>query len=899
MKIIYSPFYSGGYYVDLQKRKDCLLGLKVCGSNELLSELELRAGIVSQELSEPERLVAYHDAIKEKVKETIFANSFAMDEIGVTRQLLNWRDNLLMAGWDPQKQRFTKKQENLASLEGKTIPKSQADRWKEVNEYVKNHRLFSEEDRLEVHVSPELLPLVIRRTLDELNNQGLVEFVHPITTNPAYNLKVYKFKTRTIAYQWYLSQPNAIKDVDVTISDDNCMLNDMAVSLNKPVVNSKSIDSNPQILQLFKLGLSLFARPLNVYNLLSYLQVPGHPAKGVAFQLAKVLADEGGVNEKWDEVIRNYDFTDVEDENKDKRKECLSFISMVKEDFQSDSIPVDAIKSYANDLAHWCDKQTYSKHVSEERKEQLVVLASFCRSLVQTLKDKKTVTSEELMVAIDGIYQPQSFTHFKAEKDSPDFISSVTQLADPADNVCWLGCVGSSLSTYPYDFLNVEEIEKLNDQGLSIPSKTEFYTQYRQLQLNALQNIRHNLILVCWEYDGNELQEEHPLLSEFKSRYTDEQWAGIVVQNEKPHLEEKKGEVIKLDILPDYQLNGAQLKALKRETESYSSISTLIQHPFDYTVDYLLKLREPSVGQLDDLDTTKGNVAHLFIENLVKEFGTEMPIKYKELTDEERNARINIAIGQKGAILLLPEYKMEKEQFFVKLKESVLILVDVITHLGLQPIECEVKMNVQFEDIGSFEAKLDMVLQEIHNPSHYVIFDFKWSEASSFEKKLKEKRAMQLEFYSQAATIHYQKQDKKAEIVGTAYYLFPMCKLFTTVFPQSDHVVKVEVDYEAEKRDLFEEIKNSYVYRRNELNSGKVEDSELCAIADLPYTKDTKGRLPRYPLEGQYKRDDDKKCPYVKTDKPAFAKKVPNWGDNNADDREIKTTHSILKGRLL
>ena len=234
---------------------------------------------------------------------------------------------------------------------------------------------------------------------------------------------------------------------------------------------------------------------------------------------------------------------------------------------------------------------------------------------------------------------------------------------------------------------------------MSIPSKTEFDTQYRQLQLNALQNIRHNLILVCWEYDGNELQEEHPLLSEFKSRYTDEQWAGIVVQNEKPHLEEKKGEVIKLDILPDYQLNGAQLKALKRETESYSSISTLIQHPFDYTVDYLLKLREPSVGQLDDLDTTKGNVAHLFIENLVKEFGTEMPIKYKELTDEERNARINIAIGQKGAILLLPEYKMEKEQFFVKLKESVLILVDVITHLGLQPIACEVKMNVQFEAI--------------------------------------------------------------------------------------------------------------------------------------------------------------------------------------------------------
>lgn len=65
MKIIYSPFYGDGYYIDLQNRKDILLGLKVCGSLELLSELELRAGIVSQELSEPERLVDFHKAAKD------------------------------------------------------------------------------------------------------------------------------------------------------------------------------------------------------------------------------------------------------------------------------------------------------------------------------------------------------------------------------------------------------------------------------------------------------------------------------------------------------------------------------------------------------------------------------------------------------------------------------------------------------------------------------------------------------------------------------------------------------------------------------------------------------------------------------------------------------------------
>ena len=53
MNIIYSPEFNSTSYIDLERREKQLLGLKVCGSNELLSELELRAGIASQELSEP------------------------------------------------------------------------------------------------------------------------------------------------------------------------------------------------------------------------------------------------------------------------------------------------------------------------------------------------------------------------------------------------------------------------------------------------------------------------------------------------------------------------------------------------------------------------------------------------------------------------------------------------------------------------------------------------------------------------------------------------------------------------------------------------------------------------------------------------------------------------------
>ena len=109
--------------------------------------------------------------------------------------------------------------------------------------------------------------------------------------------------------------------------------------MGQPVVNSTATNSNPQLLQLFKLGLSLFARPLNVYNLLSYLQIPGNPLGGVSYKLARVLSDEGGINETWKEVIKEYDFTD--DEGKNRRAEKLAFIEMLNKDYESDKILVD------------------------------------------------------------------------------------------------------------------------------------------------------------------------------------------------------------------------------------------------------------------------------------------------------------------------------------------------------------------------------------------------------------------------------------------------------------------------------------------------------------------------------------------------------------------------------
>ena len=899
MTIIYSPEFNSTSYINLEQRQGQLLGLKVCGSTELLSELELRTGIIALEQSEPERLVAFHESLSKNVKGTIFEESFKTDEVGVARQLMVWTDNLLMAGWTPDTKVDSDKLMVLAKIVKGVVGKHVAQRWQDLTTYLKSHTIFQKDDVIEVHTE-ELIPAVIKSTLEQLAHQATVNYVVHEGQIPT-DFKVFHFKTRDNAYQWYLSQPDAINNVDVTISSDNCILNDMAIAMGKPTVNSKSQNSNPQLLQLFKLGLSLFARPLNVNHLLSYLLIPGNPVGGVSYKLAKVLAKEGGVNEEWQKVIDEFDFTETNEkgEKKDKRQERLQFLMMMKKDYYAEGILVSDIRTYTENLAHWCDKQLRSPFTDDERKEQLVVLASFCRSLLLILPADGNISSELLQNHVDGIYRPQTFTHMKAQKGAPDVVSSITQLVDKAEKVCWLGCIGDSSAVYPFDFLNTKEIEKLQQSGITIPSKSVFYSKQHQMLLESLKNV-HQLVLVTWEFDSNARQEEHPLITELKHQHHDD-WGKRVINDEKPNLPIKKGNIIKLDPQTTYQLSD-KMTSLKRENESYSSITTMIQHPFDYAVNYLLKLHEPQIGQLPDLDTTKGLVAHRFVELLVKKYGEQMAEDYDRIPQEQKSNLMADAIQQKGAVLLLPEYKLECQQFKSILDDSVSVLADIIQKLQLKPLDSEVEMNVNLDVIGEFKAEVDLVLR---NPKgEYVIFDFKWSEGKTYPNKLEENKSIQLELYKEALKLHYGAGSK---IAGVAYYLFPKMTLFTVDFPESDHIHHIEQKEENGKRVLLDEINNSYVYRRNELNKGMIEESEMTEISEIAYTKADTADDPLFPLEPDYNHDTLKGCPYVKVDKPPFVKK-DGWKKNPTTNeiqanpeviKEIKTTHPILKGRLV
>ena len=306
---------------------------------------------------------------------------------------------------------------------------------------------------------------------------------------------------------------------------------------------------------------------------------------------------------------------------------------------------------------------------------------------------------------------------------------------------------------------------------------------------------------------------------------------------------------------------------------------------------HLLRLREPQIGQLPDLDTTKGLVAHLFVQKLFETYGEQMADEYRKMDQSRIYQLMDEAIQQKGAVLLLPEYKLERQQFKAILKESVTVLASIIQDFHLKPVGSEVEVNVDLDTIGAFYGSIDMVLK--NTSGEYVIFDFKWSESKHFSKDLEENKAMQLELYRKAAQKHY-----SSTIAGVAYYLFPLMTMFTSDFPESNHIRRIKVKTEDASRNLYEEVQNSYKYRREELDHGFIEDGEMEEIAELEYAK-AGITTPLYPLDVAYSTKGLKSCPYVKVDKPPFAKKKAKWNTSKGDPKEIKTTHPILKGRLV
>ena len=926
MKIHYSPYYDGDLFLG---DSPSMMGETYLGNMGLLQQLQLRAGIHTEPLPDVEREARYHNAMKSVVQNTSFEKSAYVDPWGVAKKMLEWRDALIMAGWNGERlSGSSSKVSVLADLE-KEIDKERnmpgvADCWKAVLEAYRNGvKIDDSIDTLSVECPWSEIPYLIQQTLACLEQSGvkMVKTVADDATSPDFQtakFQLVEFEEVNDAYEWF-AKIEQLPEETAVVNRDNVQLNHTLFTWDRPLFHSSLTDSNPQLLQLFKLSLSVFSRPLNIQNLVSYLMLPLSPIPGtLRRRLARQLLSTGGfgdskmredgqMRDDWNEIIETFDFLGKNGNDSSQAKSIakskkMAFLRPIREDYAK-GIEKKVLIAYIESLQQWITGQYGLEDVPMERMAQLRVLKTYFSSLATALHScAETVFFEEIEKLMLQIYRPMSYSLQAAECGSANVVRDVRALAKPAKVLLWLDCQNEDLEWDAYDFLSQEERRQLTEAGCQIPSFAEHLKTTRKERLRLLDDCE-KVILVRSRFNGTARQSEHSIIAEVAQAFRrDNKELVATPATEVFALRKVSSKSQGIEVLQPQKYVELGVMDYKGRTESNTSLDTLINFPFNYVMQYVARLSMPDEEQLKNTFIATGLVAHSFVEKIVADAKGDVQ-KMSHLLATEFDKRLNAAIDATGLIMRLRENASALAEFRKQLRESLTALIDIMEQKQWTPVGCEIAFPdgdgkaLSLSTIGDFGARIDFLLKE---GDKYVIIDFKWSYSKKYAKKLEENTAIQLELYRQTVKASYPGK----EVVGVGYYLMPLKQLFTADFDEIPHsrlIKKVQV---SNTSDLFEQVKNSYRFRMAEIRKGHIEEAEMMDISreaggyyqqtnidnlcPLAVTEKTEGRGSKKVVVGA-----------VKDSEPVFkpSKKFV-FANTEASPSETATSHSILKGRL-
>ena len=851
MRIIYSPFFDQGTYRHFEPGQ-VMLGEHVVGTRGLLSELELRAGMTGKETPWFTRVVAYYRAAKAVLdagNKTFFEESFSKDELGVSGELLRWRDALVMTGWTPDMpcdSPVAYKFRDLALVERHFKSLGDPDRWWALTQ-VKDYLAGSS---VEVRVPESALDKVIVLALEASGAEIKYMEEHcGEELNLKASVKALQFRNQSDAYRWISGQN--IQDGTLVVNRNNKSLNDVLRAMGKPLVKSEYRDSNPLTIQLFKLGFDLFSERVDIKTLVAYLNIPVNPLPFMGRrELLNHLIDQGGFGEKWNEILAEYEITSP---------------ALVSATNPSAKASKNAVRAYSDELKEWASR--YAQVLQNEAKNldlvsQLLSLTEMCEALDSILETvPEEIPYELLEHYVDGIYSACSFPDEKAQVGAFDVIGDVKAIVEGPRKLIWLDCYANPTGKYPLFFLSRAETIYLQSQGVTIVEDETFVRTSSLAVKRALESVKEEIVLaICKKVQG-ERSEEHPIWTEIKAK-------GIpYALDENPEMPD--GEVLPINKLqtPPFEFKLEEgIKIPERpHGESYSSIDMLIQRPIDYVLDYVIKLRENDILQLADIRTVKGNVAHAVIEQVMLDLRDKNVRTY---TDDELTDIIDEKAIHGGALLY--NSKVEYDSFKLKLIQSVNTLLDFVLSNGLSVFDCEHYIEVDLpaitEDdgtvcsIGKFNARIDLLLQDANED--FVILDLKWSDSSRYRNKVKNQQDLQIQLYSVAMEAAYPKH----KVIGCGYYIIPQCVIETHegYFAGLKHANYYELPEESYV-DVYAEAVRSYDYRKKQLEEGILEGGEgqLMDHDSVDYLGAMFiNKIDLYPLDADWQNEDLKASAY-------------------------------------
>ena len=862
MKVFFNPAYTGFVYQNLEKNP-LQLDQKVCNTEDLLDLLELHAGLHTQVKDEIERRLEYCKAMALYIEEnpnSIFAASYNIDAYNTAKHCLEWRDAFVLSGWNGEANTGSKRLDELSGIEKYFKLPSSTERIKVLIKEIQNGCNIP--DNLEIitpfdykYFSPvvkDLLDSILQRKDKNvtLKSQSLpkgnsyLRQMGDILINCKKDsldlrksdgsVNVWLFEEKNDALR-YLSQ---LEDdsYKVWINRDNKTFDNYLSFVGKPTCGSE--DKGVTVLGSIPfLTLKLLEKPLNLTSLVTYLGLFVSPfSKEFRKKLQEKITSTGGYfNDGCKEIIAKADKEDAE-----AVKKFLPDIEDIENALNEDfAYTKDYLATYIGNISAWLSSYLKNERIIPGNRVQLEASKQICSYMLALLdiSSKTGFTYQELMLLFENLTADIKTEIYPGEKGCRNLINSPANFAEVSESTIWCDFYNPDEEVLSTSFMYPSE-KKYLEKTLWKDEIEKTYIRYNEL-LPFLYTDK-KLILVIVKKQGTADVTKSPVIIRLMKNMGMEE-KEFYDYLEKPDITKLKG----IKILPSSEINNhyqdehglvhfTRTDLIKfRETESYSSITNLIENPFDYVMEKHCNFSMSGEAAMGEVYTTKGTVAHAIIEELFnpKHGGTAADIK-KQI-DTRFEDVCNQKILENGGILLQKENKADTDSFRALMKECVNRLQHFIEINNLTVKACEQSHNnvelAEFNACGiNFIGYIDMVLEDASGEP--VIFDFKYSGGSKkYKEMLRENRSMQLELYNALVKHSLGRNQLNCR---RAYVLLPEVKVITPNAFEGDHYY---IRCDRRQASLINEMRNSYLYRKNQIINGEVEDGEYIELDKLDY----------------------------------------------------------------
>jgi hypothetical protein len=832
----------------------------------MLTLLESRLGLASPGASQIQRLTAALSAMEEVYQEddAYGKASFERDRFAVTQLFLNYRDELMLAGWDGLTQLNGSSRLSAISQFSSRLNAearcSLGDRLLAIQVCLKDRRF--EWASLKVMGEKEDFGLAWQNVLELLgavyepdtfdshastgkSDSDLQRFRQAVTSGAAKIDLQYDgtLEILTAHSEWILAQAVQLlssqeKSVLVVGGDHTAALDAAYARANCPTVGISTATRARPVPQVLGLALRLLWQPLDPQFLLEFLTHPECPVTSdLCKQLAKALLESPGIGGRaWQEAIaKAKERVNTMAKNKTEADQRLARIDHdlttwieIQRHNLNGAAPAAALKAICQEIQAWAIRQLSRFDESDPpQAAQFRFLIAAAKQMSQGLDAIKNVTLPEMNRLLETVLGSGIDSGLAiSELGHVGYAHSPEQVNSSASIVLWWNAEESAETRLTH--WTETERASLSQSGVVLSPREHILARAARSWLKPLHAAQEKLLLCLPQQRAGKPVVQHPLIGRLSSLLKER--ARLPMRNLDEALpatsaaEQKNLRDLDPVLLPQkrrwWQLP-AGISVPLREQESFTSLEKFIYAPQLWVLEYAAKIRPGHLNteQLDCGPRLYGTLIDRLAEEL---FGTNPPdhIDWSKATADQLESwarqRWETLLEREGMPLLVVGRQSERVRV---LSEAIVAIQDLVTLFKQMKI-ADVKPHEKPEAVafagGKLTGNIDLMLT--NTEGDFGILDLKYGGRADKERQLKEGRPLQLAVYG-----HLVSGGKLLFPFG-AFYILSSRRLLSC--NASFFTAASPVAAEAGSSDLqkvWQEFEQIWRWRRGQLDNGLIE----------------------------------------------------------------------------